>query len=87
MERDAYVVDYGVDRQRWIALKTRSHMFCLFADGNKRELNDLERDPWEIDNVFEDRTELADEFTKRALSWERENGLPSKSITCNRIFY
>ena len=80
VERDAYVIDYGVDRQRWLAFRTRSHMFCLFVDGNKRELYDLEQDPWEIDNVIEDQAKLADEFTKRALSWERENGLPSSFV-------
>jgi choline-sulfatase len=79
-ERDAYVIDYGVDRTRWVAIRTRSHMFCIFADGDRRELYDLERDPHEIDNLVNDRSEMAAEYAERALLWERENGLPGSFV-------
>ncbi|MBU7003993.1 MAG: sulfatase-like hydrolase/transferase, partial [Theionarchaea archaeon] len=79
-DRDAYVIDYGSDRNRWVAIRTRSHMFCIYADGAKRELYDLDSDPQEIDNIVDDRKELAAQYEQRAILWEKENGLSTSFV-------
>ena len=74
--RGDYVIDYGQGSSRWIAVRSRTHKYALFAcDGGREELYDLRADPQERTNLSADQPELTAAFRERALEWERTSGL------------
>lgn len=75
--RDAYFIDYGNGRERWICLRTATHKYALWAAGGKEELYDLREDPDEIHNIADEESGLAREMRGRVLEWEQGNGLPA----------
>lgn len=53
--RGDYVIDYGSGSRRWVAVRSRTHKYALFAcDGGREELYDLRADP-------DERTDLSAE--------------------------
>ncbi|MBT3289129.1 MAG: sulfatase-like hydrolase/transferase [Victivallales bacterium] len=75
--RTEYVIDYGRGRDRWLCLRSHSHKYTIWADGNTEELYDLVTDPQELRNLAAQQPDIAKRFRERALAWEREHGLPS----------
>lgn len=74
--RDEYVVDYGSGMDRWICLRTQTHMYALWAAGGFEELYDLRSDPGERHNILHQCPELAAQLHSRLLAWEHQYGLP-----------
>jgi len=76
IDRDAMVIDYGVNRTRWTALRSSSHMVARFAGGGIEECYDLESDPWQQRNLVEHSPRWASASRQRLITWERQHGLP-----------
>jgi arylsulfatase A-like enzyme len=73
--RDRFIVDYGSGLDRWISVRTKKHMYALWAAGGREELYDIDQDPEERNNLISAAPALAEEFRGIALAWEREQGL------------
>lgn len=73
--RDGYVIDYGWGRTRWLAVRTQTHLYALWAAGGREELYDLRTDPEQRHDLIATEPELAARLRSRALLWERQNGL------------
>ena len=50
--RDGYFIDYARGQNRWVALRTRTHKYALWACGGVEELYDLCSDPHETRNLW-----------------------------------
>lgn len=72
-KREAFFIDYGSGQERWIAVRTRTHKYALFAENGKEELYDLEKDPWETQNLAGNAD--LERFRGMVLEWERRHGL------------
>lgn len=75
LDRDAYYSDYGSGEYRWIAARTKTHKYTLYAAGGFEELYDLTTDPGECLNLAAERPELARHLRERVLVWEKQHGL------------
>ena len=59
------------DRSPNVALREGNWKLLLNADGTQRELYDVVADPGEEKNVAEERPEIVDRLSTRALAWRR----------------
>ena len=75
--RQAYGIDYQHGEDRWICQRSRTHKYVLWARNGYEELYNLEDDPNEMHNLATDDTARASQMRSDALTWEKENGLPS----------
>ncbi|HTM47536.1 MAG TPA: sulfatase-like hydrolase/transferase, partial [Bryobacteraceae bacterium] len=73
--RDAFFVEFGTGNKRWVALRSRTHKYVLWAAGGREELFDLAADPEERNNLAPGNRPLAERFRDRVLEWERSRGL------------
>ena len=74
--RGDYVIDYGSGSRRWVAVRSRTHKYALFAcDGGREELYDLRADPDERTDLSAEQPALTAALRERALEWERTQGL------------
>jgi len=72
--RETYVIDYGHDRSRWLAGRTRTHKYTYWPVGRIEELFDLEEDPDEANNIAPEQPEMVEEFRAQLLERERRHG-------------
>ena len=72
--RDGFFIDYGSGQDRWIALRTSTHKYILWASGGREELYSLEEDPAEAHSLAAEEPDLAAQLRTRVLAWERLNG-------------
>jgi arylsulfatase A-like enzyme len=73
--RDAYFVEFGAGGRRWVAMRSRTHKYVLWAAGGREELFDLAADPEERNNLARSDSRLASRLRERVLEWERSRGL------------
>lgn len=73
--RDAFIAEFGSGSRRWLALRSKTHKYAIWATGGREELYDLAADPQERTNLAKTDTALATRFRERVLAWERTQGL------------
>ena len=74
--RDRFVIDFGADRSRWVAIRSKTHKVSFYANGAVEEAYDLETDPWEQHNLATNPPDWVADYRAELLSWEREHGTP-----------
>jgi len=86
----AYAVEGKVTRKR--AIRTDRYKFikrlewaepcdfCDVAHGDDRELFDLSNDPSELDNVYDEKREVADDLERRLDEWIESCGTPRRDV-------
>jgi choline-sulfatase len=82
--RKNYVIDYGSDENRWIAVINKKHKYVFWLCGGYEELYDIKNDPDEIRNIIDEQPLLAKKMQKLALEWEKHWGLKD-SIVNNKF--
>jgi arylsulfatase len=73
-DRDAFAVDYGHGRNRWVSLRGRRYKYAWWASGGREELFDLQDDPWETANLAASEPDLAAAYRHQVEDWERRHG-------------
>jgi arylsulfatase A-like enzyme len=75
--RDAFVIDYGAGRGRWISIRTQNRKYALWAADGFEEMYDLRADPEERHNIAGANLNLKKQLRSRLIQWERDQGLPA----------
>ncbi|BAM03311.1 sulfatase family protein [Phycisphaera mikurensis] len=80
-EREAHVIDFGHDDQRWVCRRSDKEKYVFWASGGREEAYDLAADPHELENLAErdDPPAWVARWRAAALAWEREHGLGDRS--------
>jgi len=76
-DRDAIFIDYGEGPARWIAMRSKRHLYALWSAGGYEELYDIHADPEERHNLVQEFPELCGRMRERVLDWERVHGFSS----------
>jgi len=83
VDRDHYVIDFGSGNKRWLSVRTSTHVYNLWAQGQYEELYDMEHDPHERHNLASTQPHRLAAMREIALQWEAEHGLGQINATPN----
>lgn len=84
--RDHFIIDYGMDENRWICVRNERQKYVYWASGGKEEAYDLERDPEERRNLMlEKEPDWVGAMRSAAIAYEKTDGLGERSLENNTL--
>jgi arylsulfatase A-like enzyme len=87
--RQWFAIDFGHDNQRWVCLRSAEKKYVYWASGGVEEAYDLASDPEERANLADvsDPPAWVAQARNAAIAWEKEYGLPDRSLIQGRWRY
>lgn len=80
-QRDRFVVDYGLDKNRWVCVRDAQHKYVYWAAGGLEEAYDLSADPEERSNLMLDgEPDWVPVLRQAAIDYEQTEGLGDYSL-------